>query len=73
MDMDDPPGATAESTRNWRQPQRDDSIVGQFIRKSAARKCPIRKEHHAIQKLKTLLREWDRLKIINRVLYRVVF
>ena len=52
VEMDYPPGATAESTRNWGQLQRDDPIVGYVHQKVSNKQGPRRKEHHVIQKLK---------------------
>ena len=70
--MDYPPGATAESTRNWRQLQCDDPIVGYVHQKVSSKQRPKKKRAPRDTESQTLLREWDRLKIIRGVLYRVV-
>ena len=72
VEMDDPPSATAESTRNWRQLQRDDPIVGYLHQKVCSKQRPKKKRAPRDTETQTLLREWDRLKIIRGVLYRVV-
>ena len=43
VEMDDPPSATAESTRNWRQLQRDDPIVGYLHQKVCSKQRPKKK------------------------------
>ena len=71
-EMDDPAGATAESTRNWIKLQRDYPLVGYVHQKVSSEQSPKKKKAPRDTKTQTLLREWDRLKIIRGVLYRVV-